>query len=459
MLMCSRHLKTQLGHGQESGLFLQRRGDERKMKGIAFASKSKPSALKPKPASKKSAFGGGDSDSEGDTPAPPSAASGSSSFKRPAPPPVKAANKLSRAQKAQLAAAEAQDASVFAYDEVFDSMKSAQQAARDAVKQESQDRKVRLCCCFCFCFLLLHELWAYTHCRLQPQYIENLLQTAEQRKLDHARAEDVMTQREREKEGDEFKDKESFVTPAYLAQQEEMRKAEEAEKAKSATSGGGMAKFYEQYLSSSAQAHQAASEAARQPQASTSKLQQQQQQVYDDEPVSDVHLAKEAATRLQKVVEVNEDGQVVDRTELLSGGLNIAPPRKKQGPAKPGEEEQQLGGFAIPIAERARREREERLAAQAASGAAEADEPHWSGRDRRELERERKQRQSAAVEKQILEIRKRQAEEAELDHQQQVQKVAKRNDAGKIEALKRAAAERKKAKAAEQQQQQQQEVS
>lgn len=247
-----------------------------------------------------------------------------------------------------------------------------------------------------------------------------------------------MVQREREKEGDAFKDKESFVTPAYLAQQEEMRKAEEAEKAKSASSGG-MAKFYEQYLSNSAQAHQAASEAAKQQQPSTSKV---QQQVYDDEPVSDVVLAREAATRLNKVVEVNDDGQVVDRTELLSGGLNVAPPRKPQGPAKPGEE---LGGFAIPIAERARREREARRAAEEAAQPAE--EPHWSGRDRRELERERKMRQSAAIEQQILEIRKRQAEEAELDHQQQVQKVAKRNDSSRVEALKKAAAERRRAKA------------
>jgi coiled-coil domain-containing protein 55 len=39
-----------------------------------------------------------------------------------------------------------------------------------------------------------------------------------------------MIQREREMEGDEFKDKEAFVTQAYKDQMAEVRKAEEEEK-------------------------------------------------------------------------------------------------------------------------------------------------------------------------------------------------------------------------------------
>lgn len=39
-----------------------------------------------------------------------------------------------------------------------------------------------------------------------------------------------MIQKEREREGDEFADKDQFVTPAYLKQQEELRKVEEEEK-------------------------------------------------------------------------------------------------------------------------------------------------------------------------------------------------------------------------------------
>ena len=64
----------------------------------------------------------------------------------------------------------------------------------------------------------------------QPKYIEGLLTTAETRRLDHLRAEEKMMQREREREGDEFADKEAFVTQAYKDQMEEVRRAEEEER-------------------------------------------------------------------------------------------------------------------------------------------------------------------------------------------------------------------------------------
>ena len=119
---------------------------------------------------------------------------------------IKANAPLSRVARDQLKAAQEVDASVFEYDEVFDQMKSGQKAAEAKRKAEAQER--------------------------QPRYVEGLLATAVQRKQDRVRAEDVMTARARAQEGDEFADKDSFVTPAYLAQQEELRKAEEAEKLK-----------------------------------------------------------------------------------------------------------------------------------------------------------------------------------------------------------------------------------
>jgi coiled-coil domain-containing protein 55 len=60
--------------------------------------------------------------------------------------------------------------------------------------------------------------------------MSSLLNSAATRKLDRLRAEEKMMQRERELEGDEFKDKEIFVTQAYKDQMEEVRKAEEEEK-------------------------------------------------------------------------------------------------------------------------------------------------------------------------------------------------------------------------------------
>lgn len=67
---------------------------------------------------------------------------------------------------------------------------------------------------------------------IQPKYISRLIETAEVRKRDRLRAEDKMVQKEREREGDEFADKDAFVTPAYLAQQEELKRIEAEEQKK-----------------------------------------------------------------------------------------------------------------------------------------------------------------------------------------------------------------------------------
>jgi coiled-coil domain-containing protein 55 len=50
--------------------------------------------------------------------------------------------------------------------------------------------------------------------------------------LDYLRAEEKMIEREREAEGDEFRDKEAFVTQAYKDQMAEVRRAEAEEKAR-----------------------------------------------------------------------------------------------------------------------------------------------------------------------------------------------------------------------------------
>jgi coiled-coil domain-containing protein 55 len=67
-------------------------------------------------------------------------------------------------------------------------------------------------------------------CPLKPKYISGLLTSAATRRLDHLRAEEKMIQREREAEGDEFRDKETFVTQAYKDQMAEVRRAEEEER-------------------------------------------------------------------------------------------------------------------------------------------------------------------------------------------------------------------------------------
>ncbi|XP_037298635.1 nuclear speckle splicing regulatory protein 1 [Manduca sexta] len=64
----------------------------------------------------------------------------------------------------------------------------------------------------------------------KPMYIENLIISANKRKIENERRIERQIQKEREKEGDEFKDKEIFVTSAYKKKLEEMKLEEEKEK-------------------------------------------------------------------------------------------------------------------------------------------------------------------------------------------------------------------------------------
>lgn len=63
----------------------------------------------------------------------------------------------------------------------------------------------------------------------KPKYINKLLAAADRRKRENEKRIEKQVQKEREAEGDEFKDKESFVTTAYRKKLEEMKALEEAE--------------------------------------------------------------------------------------------------------------------------------------------------------------------------------------------------------------------------------------
>lgn len=103
-------------------------------------------------------------------------------------------------QKAQEAAVSA-DPTIYQYDELYDDIKE----QRDVQKvRKPEDKK--------------------------PKYIERLLVSAETRKKEYERRIERQVQKERELEGEEFADKESFVTASYRAKLEEMKAAEEVEK-------------------------------------------------------------------------------------------------------------------------------------------------------------------------------------------------------------------------------------
>ncbi|KAJ3515817.1 hypothetical protein NMY22_g14353 [Coprinellus aureogranulatus] len=217
----------------------------------------------------------------------------------------------SKAMQKRIEAEKQVDATVYEYDEVWDRMQLAKQKQKEAKELESLERK--------------------------PKYIGNLLNAAATRKLDHLRAEEKMMQREREKEGDEFKDKESFVTAGYQEQLEQMRKAEEEErqreemekKKRGVTTG--MSHFYKKLLEESEQQHEATVAATEKrvygPQAENpSNLTITKPP--DFTPTSDLELAR-IAREQGKEVELNDDGQIVDKRELLSAGLNLAQPNTR----------------------------------------------------------------------------------------------------------------------------------
>lgn len=173
-----------------------------------------------------------------------------------------------------------------------------------------------------------------------PKYMTSLLRSAEIRKRDQLRARDRMLAKEREAEGDEFDDKEKFVTSAYKAQQEELRRVEEEEKAREQeeeerrkkNGGSGMVGFYRDLLTRGEEQHDAVMKAADE---AAKKIQETGGEVPTDTTEEERTEAQKAAELNAKGahIAVNDDGQIVDKRQLLSAGLNVAPKPKTAGPA------------------------------------------------------------------------------------------------------------------------------
>ncbi|EMC99207.1 hypothetical protein BAUCODRAFT_47126, partial [Baudoinia panamericana UAMH 10762] len=204
------------------------------------------------------------------------------------------------ASRKQVKAAEELDSSIFDYDSFHDAKSTVSEAKKAAAKQEAIERK--------------------------PKYINNLLDAASRRKQDQLIAKEKLLQKEREAEGDEFADKEKFVTGAYKQQQEEARRLEEEEKKRleedekrKRQMGGGMQGFYRNMMDQTERQHQEAVEAA-------AKVEKEGGVKVSDQRTqkSDADLAAELKAKGVNV-HINEEGQVTDKRELLSAGLNVAP--------------------------------------------------------------------------------------------------------------------------------------
>ncbi|KAG8624601.1 hypothetical protein KVT40_007668 [Elsinoe batatas] len=376
---------------------------------LSFGLNVKPKASGPPPLSKAPKATIFDSDSEPDTPAPsapPSRAKPSrkpptqppSLSSRPRPRSPTAYTDLSSNRETTRLAEEATtlDPNIYDYD-TFHASKSAVEAhLASEKKRDAQERK--------------------------PKYITNLLSAAAQRKQDQALAKEKALQREREAEGDAFKDTETFVTDAYKKQREENARVEEEEKRKREEEerrrgkGSGLGAFYKGVLGEQERVFEEKREAAE-------RALREGVTASDPDATTGKATSDLEAARLRGVnVLVNEDGEVADKRQLLSAGLNVAKSGSGAGGGaehlRSDRRERQRENAFRPVARggdrEAQRERQTRLMEEQLEASAKRKKDEEE-REREELERKAKSRKTegevmGAKERYLA--RKREREEA-----------------------------------------------
>ncbi|KAK6543801.1 hypothetical protein TWF694_000532 [Orbilia ellipsospora] len=193
------------------------------------------------------------------------------------------------------------DPSIYDYDNAWDNMKAAETRRKAATQGSTEERK--------------------------PKYMENLLASAKVRERDRLLAKERSLQKEREAEGEEFADKEKFVTGAYKQQQQEMRRLEEEEKKRQdemQRKGAGITSFYKNMLDNTEKEHEELVKATEKKQGEPSFLMPR-----PGEGVKKDKTEAEIAADLNKTaagsIDVNDEGQVVDKRQLLGAGLNVKP--------------------------------------------------------------------------------------------------------------------------------------
>ncbi|KAI0816733.1 coiled-coil domain-containing protein 55-domain containing protein [Xylaria sp. FL0064] len=235
-------------------------------------------------------------------------------------------------------AAEELDPSIYDYDAVYDSLKPEQK-----VTQEDIERK--------------------------PKYMKNLIASAAVRKRDALIAEEKKITREREEEGEEYAGTEKFVTEAYKKQQEENRRIEQEEREREEreaqkNQGGGMTAFYKDLLEKGDRRHAEVVKAAEERAKSGPRPEEEEKQ--EEKSKTDADIAREINEK-GGTIAINEDGQVVDKRELLKGGLNLAAKKKseshqnaRKGPDRR-DERDHARGFVGSGGKQAMRERQTRM--------------------------------------------------------------------------------------------------
>ena len=114
---------------------------------------------------------------------------------------------MKKQTKIEIQKALEEDSTVYEYDSIYDDMKANNEKV-GSIGKKDKSRK--------------------------PKYIAQLMKASERRNQEKQRIEERKIEREREKEGNEFSNKEAFVTSAYKKRMEERAREEEEERRQAA---------------------------------------------------------------------------------------------------------------------------------------------------------------------------------------------------------------------------------
>ncbi|KAI5840065.1 coiled-coil domain-containing protein 55 [Morchella snyderi] len=257
------------------------------------------------------------SESSSDSDTPSTAFSKSKTKPKSKPKPKSAAAKDKARVNAQLAASSSStttttappppadlDPTIYDYDTAWDSMSTLRTLAAAPTAADAERR---------------------------PKYMASLLSAAEVRKRDALIAKERALAKEREAEGEEYADKETFVTDAYRRQRAELaaeaaaeREKEEREEKRRREAGGGGAGFWRGVLERGEERHGALVEAGVKGVGGEGGRGGEGGGRVKEKEVEKVKEKGEAELARERGVEVNEEGAVVDKTQLLEGGLNVS---------------------------------------------------------------------------------------------------------------------------------------
>ncbi|KAF2675337.1 hypothetical protein BT63DRAFT_34944 [Microthyrium microscopicum] len=275
---------------------------------FGFGAKKNATLPSRKPAAKVSAFGQDDSDDDASNKLDDLSKPGKFSKKPKLP--ISQFGDLSakRSHQKNLDKALEVDPSIYDYDAAYDAQKARDDARKAVEREKAEDGKAK--------------------------YMGNLLAAAEVRKKDQLRAKEKLLQRERVAEGEEFADKDKFVTGAYKRQQEELRRLEEEEKRKEEREEEkkkkmGSQVFFRNFLNEQDGRYQDDA-------AATSEAQKQGLKGADSEAIkkTDVDIAKELNSKGASIT-LTDDGEIADKRQLLSAGLNVVAKPKPPPSPKP----------------------------------------------------------------------------------------------------------------------------